>query len=93
MDDTQKACLKAYGVAYRVLDKGFIMEWLLNYRGGTFLFPHTKFIEEELILSGVSYKIMPDIKIRQIKSEIANPEVNMEGVQLETAPKIAVYTP
>ena len=93
MDETQTNHLKAYGVAYRVLDRGIIMEWLLNYRGGSFLFPHDMSIEEDLVLSRVSYKVMPDAKIQQIKSEIAVPEVNMEVVQLETAPKIAVYTP
>lgn len=93
MDETQKNHLKAYGVAYRSLEAEIIIEWLLNYRGGSFLFPHLQYVEEELILNGVSYKIMPDVKVQQIKSEIANPEVNMEIVQLETAPKIAVYTP
>ncbi|MBK6952974.1 MAG: asparagine synthetase B [Crocinitomicaceae bacterium] len=93
MDETQTEHLKAYGVAYRILERGYIMEWLLNYRGGSFLFPHDVSIEEDLILSHVSYKILPDVKVQQIKSEIAQPEVNMEVVQLETAPKIAVYTP
>jgi hypothetical protein len=93
MDETQTEHLRAYGVAYRTLEKGFIMEWLLNYKGGSFLFPHQASIEEDLILSRVAYKILPDIKVQQIKSEIAQPEVNMEVVQLETAPKIAVYTP
>lgn len=93
MDDAQTNHLKAYGVAYRVLERGVVMEWLLNFRGGSFLFPHHQAIEEELILKGVSYNIMADPKVKQIKSEIAKPEVNMEVVQLETAPKIAVYTP
>lgn len=93
MDETQTEHLKAYGVAYRILERGFIMEWLLNYRGGSFLMPHDVSIEEDLILSHVSYKILPDVKVQQIKSEIAKPEVNMEVVQLETAPKIGVYTP
>lgn len=93
MDETQKNHIKAYGVSYWVLENGVVMEWLLNYRGGSFLFPQDKLIEEQLIIKGVSYSILPDVKVRQIKAEIANPEVNMEVVQLETAPKIAVYTP
>lgn len=93
MDETQTEHLKAYGVAYRTLEKGFVMEWLLNYRGGSFLMPHDMKIEEDLILSRVAYKILPDVKVQQIKSEIAKPEANMEVVQLEVAPKIAVYTP
>ena len=93
MDETQKNHLKAYGVAYWALERDVVIEWLLNYRGGSFLFPHNKFIEEELIIKGISYKVLPDVKVQQIKSEIANPEINMEVVQLEKAPKIAVYTP
>ncbi len=93
MDDTQKDHLKAYGVAYEVLENEIVMEWLLNYRGGSFLFPQSKYIEESLTIKGVSYNVLPDVKVKQIKSQIANPEVNMEVIQLETAPKIAVYTP
>jgi len=93
MDDTQTNHLKAYGVAFWVLENEIVMEWLLNYRGGSFLLPHSKYIEEELIIKGVSYKVLPDAKVKQIKMQIANPEVNMEVGQLETAPKIAVYTP
>ena len=93
MDETQKDHLKAYGAAYWVLENEIVMEWLLNYRGGSFLFPQNPYIEEQLVVKGISFKVIPDIKVKQIKSEIANPEVNMEVVQLETAPKIAVYTP
>lgn len=93
MDETQKNHLKAYGVAYWVLENEVVMEWLLNYRGGSFLFPHNELIEEQLIVKGVSYAILPDAKVKQAKAMIADPEVNMEVVQLETAPKIAVYTP
>lgn len=93
MDESQKDHLKAYGVAYWALENKIILEWLLNYQGGSFLFPQNASIEEQLVIKGISYRILPDVKVKQIKSEIANPEVNMEIVQLETAPKIAVYTP
>lgn len=93
MDARQTNHLKAYGVSFWVLENGVVMEWLLNYRGGSFLFPHLKSIEEELIIRGVSYEIVADGQVNAIKTEIANPEINMEVVQLEKAPKIAVYTP
>lgn len=93
MDESQKNHLKAYGVAYWALEREIVMEWLLNYRGGSFLFPHHSLIEEELIVRGISYSVLPDVKVKKIKSDIANPEANMEVVQLEKAPKIAVYTP
>lgn len=93
MDEKQSNHLKAYGVSFWVLENGVVMEWLLNYRGGSFLFPHLQTIEEELIIRGVSYEIVADGQVNAIRTEIANPEVNMEIVQLEKAPKIAVYTP
>lgn len=93
MDDRQTNHLKAYGVSFWVLENGVVMEWLLNYRGGSFLLPHLQTIEEELIIRGVSYEIVADGQVNAIRTEIANPEVNMEIVQLEKAPKIAVYTP
>lgn len=93
MDAKQANHLKAYGISYWVLSNDVTMEWLLNYRGGSFLFPHLQTIEEELIIRGVSYEILADGQVNAIRTEIANPEVNMEVVQLEKAPKIAVYTP
>ncbi len=93
MDDSQKNHLKAYGISFWVLESNVTMEWLLNYRGGSFLFPNLKSIEEECIIRGVSYEVVADGQVNAIRTEIANPEVNMEIVQLEKAPKIAVYTP
>ena len=93
MDDSQRDHLKAYGLAYWTLENQITIEWLLNYRGGSFLIPHLQRIEEELLLRNISYQILADGQVNKIKSEIANPEVNMEVVQLEKAPKIAVYTP
>lgn len=93
MDDSQSDHLKAYGVAYWSLENTVTIEWLLNYRGGSFLFPHLRALEEELILRNVKYEILTDGQVNSIRNQISNPEVNMEIVQLEKAPKIAVYTP
>ncbi len=93
MDDTQSDHLKAYGIAFWALENNVTIEWLLNYRGGSFLVPHLRTIEEELLLRNVKYEVLADGQVNQIKKQIAHPEVNMEVVQLEKAPKIAVYTP
>ncbi|MCO4814426.1 MAG: asparagine synthetase B [Flavobacteriales bacterium] len=93
MDDTQTNHLKAYGLSFYLLENQVVIEWLLNYRGGAFLAPHLISIEEELVLRGVSYEILADGQVNRIKNEIGSPEVNMEIVQLEKAPKMAVYTP
>ena len=93
MDETQSNHLKAYGLSYFLLENNIVIDWLLNYRGGSFLTPHMISIEEELILRGISYEILANGQVNNIKSHIGSPEVNMEVVQLEKAPKIAVYTP
>jgi len=93
MDESQTNHLKAYGVSFWVLENNVVMEWLLNYRGGAFLFPHLKAIEDELVIRGVKYEVLADGQVDAIKRQIGNPETNMEVVQLEKAPKIAVYTP
>jgi hypothetical protein len=93
MDNGQTNHLKAYGIAYWTLENGVVIEWLLNYKGGSFLMPHLQEIEKELKIRGVRYQILTDGQVNAIKTEISNPDVNMEVVQMEKAPKIAVYTP
>ncbi len=93
MDDAQKNHLKAYGIAYWVLSNDIDVQWLLNYRGGSFMMEQYKAIEEECRIRGVSYTIIADVQASSILREIADPEVNMEVVKLEKAPKIAVYSP
>jgi len=85
--------IKAYGIAYWVLQNDIEVEWLLNYRGGSFLMDHYQTIEEELIIRGVSFEKIADIKAQTIKDEIADPEINQAVVSLQKAPKIAVYSP
>lgn len=93
MDEVQKNHLKAYGITYWILDNGLEAWWLLNYRGGSFVFAYNERFEKECQTRGVSYEIISDAQFNLIREEIANPEVNMEAIKLEVAPKIAVYTP
>lgn len=93
MDETQKDHLKAYGITYWTLKNGLSAEWLLNYRGGSFMMPYSKSIEAECQIRGVSFEVIPDAKSTAILQEISNPEVNMDVVKLEKAPKVAVYSP
>jgi hypothetical protein len=93
MDGVQKNHLKAYGIAYWILQNDIEVEWLLNYRGGSFMIEHYQDIEEECVIRGVSYQVIADVQALQILDEIGHPEVNMETVKLEKAPKIAVYSP
>ncbi|NNC84360.1 MAG: asparagine synthetase B [Flavobacteriales bacterium] len=93
MDESQKNHLKAYGIAFWVLQNDIEVEWLLNYRGGSFMIKSYADIEEECVIRGVSYNILADVQAMEIINQIADPEVNQEVVKLETAPEIAVYSP
>ncbi len=93
MDESQTNHLKAYGIAYWVLENNVSIEWLLNYRGGSFLCDGLADVQKECSIRGVSFQVIADVQAQQIYKEIADPEVNMEKVKLEVAPKIAVYSP
>lgn len=93
MDEDQKNHLKAYGIAYWTISKQVEVDWLLNYRGGSFLIKYNKAVEDELKIRGVSYDVMADGKVINLLNEISDPSVNMEMVKLEKTPKIAVYSP
>ena len=93
MDESQKNHLKAYGIAYWVLQNDIEVEWLLNYKGGSFLIKHYKSIEQECSIRGVTFDVIADIQASTILKEISHPEVNMEVIKLQKAPKIAVYSP
>ncbi|MEC8361445.1 MAG: asparagine synthetase B, partial [Bacteroidota bacterium] len=58
MDDSQTNHLKAYGVAFWVLENGVEVEWLLNYRGGSFLLPNIPEIQNECVIRGVSHQVI-----------------------------------
>jgi len=93
MDEGQANHLKAYGVAYWVLENEIEVDWLLNYQGGSFMFKYYQKFENELIIRGVSYQVISDAQANQILSLIASPSSNMDVMKLEKEPKIAVYSP
>ncbi|MBC8487183.1 MAG: asparagine synthetase B [Bacteroidetes bacterium] len=93
MDETQKNHLKSYGIAFWVLQQDVEVDWLLNYRGGSFMCKYHELIEQECVIRGVSYQIIADVQSTAILMEISDPQVNMDAVKLHKAPKIAVYSP
>lgn len=93
MDESQQNHLKAYGIAFWTLQNDIEVEWLLNYRGGSFLIDNYPDIVSECIIRGVSHQVIADVQAASIYNEIADPQVNMERVKLEVPPKIAVYSP
>lgn len=93
MDEAQTNHLKAYGLAYWVLENGGQISWLLNYRGGSFLLPYSREIESECAIRDVYAQVLPDAAVNAIRAEISDAAVNMDEVPLQKAPRIAVYSP
>lgn len=91
--ESQSNHLKAYGIAYWVIENNVEAWWLLNYRGGSFAFQHNPIFEKECKTRGVSYSVIAEAQFNNILTEISNPEANMDAIKLEIAPKIAVYSP
>lgn len=91
MDLRQADHLKAYGVAFWALEHGVGVEWLLNYRGGSFLMDADPGVQKVTRLRGVSYDLVDGSGVYQIYGEIDRS--NMDRILLEKAPSIAVYTP
>lgn len=93
MDLTQKNHLKAYGIAFMSITKGIDVSWLLNYKGGSFMFYYNNTMEDECVVRGVSYQVIADVQASAILTEIASNDNNMDEVRLTKVPKIAVYSP
>jgi hypothetical protein len=93
MDQSQKNHLKAYGIAYWILQQDVEVDWLLNYRGGSFMCKFHEAIEDECLIRGVSYTVIANSQSTAILQEISDPQSNMDAVKLHKAPNIAVYSP
>ncbi len=93
MDLQQANHLKAYGIAFFALTKNVEVDWLLNYRGGSFMINALPIIENECRIRGVSFTSLGGSAAAAIYAEVESPGTNMDAVRLEKAPKIAVYVP
>lgn len=93
MDLEQTDHLKAYGITFHALQKEVKADWLLNFRGGSFLIDYSNEIANECRLENVSFSSLSLSEAAQIYSEVQSEENNMDVIRLEKAPKIAVYVP
>lgn len=91
MDLTQTDHLKAYGIAFKVLQDKMQVRWLLNYRGGSFLIPENSDTEGQCNVKGVRFEIITTSGVASILEEMQ--QGNMDPIVLEKEPSIAVYTP
>ena len=93
MDEQQNDHLKAYGAVYAALQEDQTVDWLLNYRGGSFLTNATQAVRRELQVRGVSFERVGGGQAAKVLSKVESDGSNMAVVPLEKAPEIAVYAP
>ena len=93
MDLDQTDHLKAYGIAYWALTKNIDVDWLLNYRGGSFMIDALDIVAQECRIRGVGFTPLSTTEAAQVYSDVQREDNNMDVVRLEKAPKIAVYVP
>lgn len=91
MDLSQNNHLRAYGHAFHTLTSGEKVNWLLNYRGGSFLMDDSQRARLDARLLGVNFEEIGEAEVRAIRQTVK--QENMDEVLLETPPRIAVYSP
>ena len=70
MDMKQTDHLKAYGIAYWALTKNIDVDWLLNYRAGSFMLDGLEIVAKECRIRGVQFEEISGAQSAQIYSEI-----------------------
>ena len=84
MDFSQTDHLKSYGVAFWSLKQGINVEWLLNYRGGSFLIDSYSMIENECKLRGIVYEKINASTLGSILAEIESNNIALVFNTTET---------
>jgi hypothetical protein len=93
MDLKQTDHLKSYGIAFWLLEKNGQVDWLLNYRGGSFMMDYTDVLARECRIRGVFFESLVAGDAASIYAEVQREDNNQDVVRLEKAPRIAVYAP
>jgi hypothetical protein len=93
LDLKQTDHLKAYGIAFWVLQRNGEVDWLLNYRGGSFLTDYSDVLARECRIRGVLFEPASATDAATTYAEVQREDNNMDVVRLEKAPRIAVYVP
>lgn len=93
MDSAQSDHLKAYGVVFNSLVDGGTADWLLNYKGGSFVVDYSEKTVLKCRAAGVSFSQISSSDLVDIYSLVQSNEQNTEVIRLEKAPEIAVYVP
>src|SRR5258708_11425236 len=77
MDAAQTNHLKAYGFAYFALQKNISVDWLLNYRGGSFMVEWSSALEGEGKVRGIYTGLITAKGNNAILMAVNSPAVNI----------------
>ncbi|MFA8342112.1 MAG: asparagine synthetase B [Rhodothermaceae bacterium] len=91
MDVSQTNHLKAYGVVFNEIKTGGVADWLLNYKGGSFLLNYSDELVLKCQLREIQFTALTQSEVFDIYSFVQSEEQNMDVMRLEKAPRIAVY--
>jgi hypothetical protein len=94
MDESQTNHLKAYGFVFQVLkNNNQEVQWLLNFKGGSFMMNYQSGFENTLIGKSISYQLISDQQANSLIQLISNSSQNTAIGILNKVPKIALYSP
>jgi len=93
MDIKQSNHLKAYGVTFNEIKAGGKADWLLNYRGGSFMLDYSEELALKCRIRDITIETLSANAVVNIYSLVQSEDQNMEVVRLEKAPEIAVFVP
>ncbi len=93
MDNLQKNHLKAYGVAFQTLKNEGTVQWLLNYRGGSFLLQDNETNKLLLAKTDVTVEALSENQTAEIVNQVIKGNKGTNMVSLSKLPRIAVYAP
>lgn len=93
MDKMQKNHLKSYGIAFQTLKNEGVVQWLLNYRGGSFILQDNETNKQLLAKTDVVFESLTDNQTAEIVNTVIKGDKGTNLVSLSKLPKIAVYTP
>ena len=94
MDESQTNHLKAYGFVFQVLkNENQEVQWLLNFKGGSFMMNYQSGFENTLIGKSISYQLISDQQANSLIQLISNSSQNTAIGILNKVPKIALYSP
>ena len=73
MDKEQADHLRAYGLAWWALaqPREFVVEWLLNYRGGSWIIHDDSLTPRHALLQGVTTEALTDAEYGRVQRDIA----------------------